>query len=305
MRKYQLIIGNKELVLDYSSDNQSGPQIQFNIQQYTASQTVNAEITLFNIAPYYYTMNQVLINKQIQLYAGMEENPITRAIGYSGEYGLIAAGYISAVIPEWNGNDSVITLIFQSQPTIEPEPTFLLNIIKGQDIRGQIRSAYKAITGNATNINLGNDPIISQTNYQEEIYSVSDIDLVMQREHGVGLNQNKQGFQINTLGGKTIKLVPGDFVTQPSALNVAQVAFTLQMRSDIQVGDKVKLPKEVYVGITALDNIRVQAGVGAFQNKNVFLLFSGTYEIVKIWQLGDSRNNDAQAWTTILHGVRS
>jgi len=305
MRKYQIIIGNKELVLDYSSDNPSGPQIQFNIQQFSVSQTVNAEITLYNIAPYYFSMNQYLIGKQIQLFAGVEDTPITRMVGYSGQYGLIAAGFISAVIPEWNGNDTSLSIIFMPQPVIASAVPYLLKVNKGQDIRSLFIDAYKAITGNAENIDLGTTPILSTTSYQQKIDNVSDIALTLQQQHGITLNQTKAGFQVNTVVGKNINLVPGDFVTQPSALNISQVALTLQLRADVQIGDYVKLPSNVYVGITVLDSIRVQSQLNAFQNKNVFLLFSGLYLISKIWQLGDSHNPNPEAWATILHGVRA
>ena len=74
MRKYDLTIsdptnGKKLLEFGVGSQNPQGPELQFNIQQFSAGQTVNNTITLFNIHPFYFNENQNLYGKRITINA--------------------------------------------------------------------------------------------------------------------------------------------------------------------------------------------------------------------------------------------
>ena len=312
MRKFQLVIGNKnekdpQLIIDYSPSNPQGCQVQFNIQQSNAGNTVNAEITVCNISPYYFTMNQNLFGKPVWLYAGMADSPLLRKIGYSGTYGLIAQGYISRVIPEWNGSTSVISITFQPfliNNTGNNTP-YELYVQAGQDIRQKYKNIYKLIGGDIQTLNMGNAPIKCIQSYTGLVYTVADMSVLLQNQHGLTLQQTSNGFIISSIIGKTIKLVPGDFLMQPSLVDFRRISITLMMRSDIQMGDIVTLPPEIYVGITALDsnaNGGYVTDSSEFQKKTIFSLFHGSYFITDVWQLGDSRNTEAQAWATIIQG---
>lgn len=309
MRKYKLIIGDNELTIEYSSFRVDAPQLQFNIQQFDASRTANPFIVIHNISQYYFSMLPTWINKKILLYAGMEDSPILRKIGCTVNYGLIASGYISGVVPDWNGVETVLSIIFLPTPIIDPEKQgVLMHINKGQDIRNVYLSAYNNLTNGANNLNMGKTPILSETDYDIRLFTVADLNyaLTTQTNGTYHLIQNNIGFVINGLKGKTINLKPGDFVTQPSAMDSQTVAITLMMRSDIQINDIVNLPQNIYVGLNNIAPTEIQkySSIDIFKKKNIFLLFSGDYYVNSVWQIGDSRNPDAQAWATIIQGTR-
>ena len=307
MRKYHLVIGDNELVLDYSSDNPNGPQILFDIQQFTASETVNAEIILMNISHYYFTMNVPLLGKKISLSAGMEDSPILRKIGYSGKYGLIAQGFISRVIPDWNGVDTAISVTFQPFP-IKTDgnnilyPGYELSVPICDDIRPYYKKIYKQISSNSNNLNMGPDKIKCITAYTQQIYTVAGMSSLLSAQHNLTLGQTGNGFILSNVIGLPINLVPGDFLVQPSLVEYQKIAITLQLRSDIKMNDIVVLPKEIFVGITNLDKGLFTTGID-FQGKSIFNLFHGNYRVIGVWQRGDVNNPEAQAWSTTIQGV--
>ena len=317
MRKYELYIGEStdqggQLILDCSPDNPQGCQIDFDIQQYAASLTVNASITIYNISPYYFSMNTRLINRSIYLYAGMQDTPILQRLGYTGQYGLIASGYITRVIPEWNGNDTTITITFQPFTTpaaLETNTTpYELSIISGENIIPKYKAIYKSIGGNEKNLLMGNNPILCTSSYNQKISNISDLNNTLSAQHnGLKLNKTANGYIINTLLNKSVKLAPGDFLMQPAitAINgqaFGGIAMTLILRSDIIMNDIITLPQEVFVGITSLDKGAFTTG-DLFQGKTIFSLFHGDYKVTSVWQLGDSRSTDPQGWATIVEGV--
>lgn len=238
----------------------------------------------------------------------MQDSPILQRIGYTGKYGLIASGYITRVIPDWNGNDTIITFTFQpflipdSLDNVNTTP-YELSVVTGENVIPKYKAIYKSIGGNERNLNMGTTPIVCTNSYNQKIYNVADLSNTLKAQHnGVTLNKMTNGYILSSLLNKTIKLSAGDFLMQPSLVKFGTIALTLQMRADIIINDVITLPQEIFVGITALEKDTPTTGT-IFQQKTIFSLFHGDYTVTGVWQLGDSRNTDPQAWATILECV--
>ena len=318
MRKYDLTIsdptnGKKLLEFGVGSQNPQGPELQFNIQQFSAGQTVNNTITLFNIHPFYFNENQNLYGKRITINAGFEDTPIIKKIGYSGSYGQIIDGYVTNAIPDWKGKDTQIALVVQPYNPVVSSSS-LISMHVGELVLPKIKQAFKSLTGDEGLLDLGNIPttLISKSNYQHIVDSPASLDNLLQDVHGMTLAQKQTGFTLYSADfatpistRKTITLKEGDFILQPSLIDgtLVEVAITLMMRSDINLYDYVVIPQDIWVGIAALDVVRDADGlIDMFKGKSVFSLFSGTYLVDSIWQLGDVRSPDISAWATTLHG---
>ncbi len=325
MRKYQIIIDNPDNgkvlfnfgsfnVNDPTKLNPEAPNIQFNIQQFQAKLTTNNSITLFNIHPYYFSMNQFLYGMRVRLYAGMEITPMTAKLKYGGTYGMITDGYITAAIPEWNGKDTQLTIIIQPYNPSKKKP-YVFDVKIGDAMVPKIIEAYSAIAGTIINFDTGNESFVSTTEYDAIVRSMSDIDKLITEQHEYNLMQTQSGYKLSPAASLTnitisstsqiIALQEGDFIFQPSLVNLAEVAITLMMRSDIRIGDVVTIPQDIWVGLSALDVVRnADSLIEMFKGKTLFSMFSGSFKINKVWQIGDARNIDPQAWVTIVNGIK-
>ena len=320
-RKYELEISDfstNEVLLSFglSSDNPSGPEIQFNIQQLPGNVQVNNTITIFNVHPYYFNENQNLYGKRISLKAGMENTPLIQKIGYSGAYGTILEGWITNMIPEWNGRDTQFATIVQNYNPGNAIPSVITMHI-GDPVLPKIKAAFQNLTGNVGLLDMGNVPqaLTSKSNYQHKIKNIASLDNLLQGVHGLTIIQKQSGFTLYSPLSpaaptqKTVYLKAGDFICQPSLIDgktYTEVALTLIMRSDINVNDFVVIPQDIWVGISALDVVAdARALIDMFKGKSVFSMFSGKYKVNSIWQLGDAKNRDPQAWATTLHATKA
>ncbi len=104
MRYYRLSIANDQIVIEQNAKNPVAPCVQFNIQTYNTSEAINAEITIYNLPLFVFGQYQKFYNKKIELRAGITSTPLNTLIGIEPpKENLILSGYISAVIPDWNG----------------------------------------------------------------------------------------------------------------------------------------------------------------------------------------------------------
>ena len=318
MRYYRLSIDNDSVVIEQNRKNPAAPCVQFNIQTYNTSEAINAEITIYNLPLYVFGQYQKFYNKKIELRAGISSNPLNNRIGIEPpKEDLILSGYIAAVIPDWNGSDNQFTFICVSTPVYEqdaqgnintekPAGQYSFNIKTGDNPSNEIENAINVVTNktalftNRATAPLANSPCNTPVSNMAEIADVV-------KTYGLMLYPSGSGFILDEIGssgkGREIQLKATDFLTQPSALNLAEMALTLFMRGDVRLGDTIILPEKTFVGITALtENGGRDNRVGVKQG--IFTMFSGKHAVTKIWHVGDSQNADVQAWATHLQVVR-
>lgn len=325
MRWYSISINEGEIELSQNKSNPNGPAIQFSIQKYDAGSAINSEITIYNLPLYVFGEYQKLYNKKFELKAGMQETPLTRKIGINVETEqLIAVGYISAVIPDWNGTDTQFTFILQPSPSIgynesgqlDEETTpggYQFNLESGVNPIPQIKQAINEITNSKATIVNRITSIQTTSPCYTPVFTIPSLCSVL-KTMGISLYQNAEGYILNLLDsttyGKIINLKSTDFISQPSALTIATISCSLILRGDIRLLDVFKLPTDIFLGISNLTSsgardyrssadTTLKKGIG-----NPFLFFSGYYQVVKIWNVGDSRNTNPLSWTTIVEAVK-
>jgi hypothetical protein len=310
MRYYKLSIGD-DVVFTQNVDNPTGPAIEFNMQYYTASQGINQEITLYNAPLFMFGEFQNYYDKKIELKAGFTQSPLTRLIGTSiSTNDLLSSGYVAGIISDYNGIDTQVTFIVQAFPTTGT--AFQFSVDKGVDPTDQISNAIKQITGNILKNNTTN--VTASSPDYSAIKTVSEVDNIV-RKWGLTIYQNAEGFFLDyskpTNYRNRIEIKAGDFIIQPTAMTISSMAVTLNLRGDVRLLDLITLPKGVFIGVAALANPDGQRDWRSTSDsilrqgrKSLYLLYSGEFQITKIWHVGNSRNLDVQSWATHIEAVK-
>lgn len=321
MRYYRLLLDGQELC-GQNAKNPTGLEIQFNIQTMNEGDTANSEITVYNPPLWMFGEYMTLYNKKIELFAGVTATPISNLIGIEpAKQDLIVAGFIGAVFPDWNGADQQMTFILNQSPQYASNSDGTVDFTKspgGYQFRTKVNdvaadSIKEALAQVAPGV-----PLVDRTNgatvkipCTAPVFTVTALASVVSA-WGLILMYSGQGYILNTRAapayGQEIKLKKQDFLCQPSALGVSEMAITTFLRGDIRMGDLIEMPADMFVGVTNLSGeIANSTGLDAYlktTGRNLFTLFSGKWLVNKIWHVGDLRNTDVQSWATHFNVVK-
>jgi hypothetical protein len=86
-----------------------------------------------------------------------------------------------------------------------------------------------------------------------------------------------------------------DLIGQPTWQGPNLIQFSVVMRSDLNVGETITLPKTSV--ITAVQ----PSGAGSFKNAPIF---QGTFSIIELRHVGNFRQGDAASWVSVVTAVR-
>lgn len=109
---------------------------------------------------------------------------------------------------------------------------------------------------------------------------------------GAQIAQNPQGFLLfdgtQPPAAKQINFL--DLVGQPTWIDAGTMQFRAVLRADLKVGDVVKMP----------EHANVQVAGSNFSSFRDVTAFQGSFMIKGIRHLGNSRQNSAEAWVSII-----
>jgi len=321
MRYYRLLLDGQELCAQ-NAKNPTGLQIQFNIQTMNEGDTANSEITVYNPPLWMFGEYMKLYNKKIELYAGVTATPISNLIGIEpAKQDLIVSGFIGAVFPDWNDANMQLTFILNQSPQYSNNSDGTVDFTKspgGYQFRTKPNDdAVSAIKEALAKVAPG-VPLVDHTNGAKipipctaPVFTVSGLASVVSAWNLV-LMYNGQGYILNTRAspayGQEVLLKKQDFLCQPNALGVSEMAITTFIRGDIRMGDLIVMPQDMFVGITSLSgDIANSTGLDAYlatTGRNLFTMFSGKWLVNAIWHVGDLRNTDVQSWATHFNVVK-
>ncbi|WP_158935066.1 hypothetical protein [Burkholderia sp. S171] len=94
-----------------------------------------------------------------------------------------------------------------------------------------------------------------------------------------------------------------DLIGQPSWVDSFSVMACCVLRADVHVNDYVTLPDNTVGITTAGSNSQYFAptlGAGVYTSLKTKSIFSGTFQVIEVRHVGDSRAPDAAAWITTL-----
>ncbi len=220
--------------------------------------------------------------------------------------GLLLAGTVQQCLGNFQGTETSLELIVSTKAgAIERPVNLAYTWTKGDTLQAMVTRvlgiAYpgSAVTGSFSDslVYTEDAPFFYQTLQQFASF-------VLDTSKAIITDASYQGAQIvSTAGGfhlfdgttlpqaKDISFL--SLIGQPTWLDFGTMQFKCCLRADLAVGDVVKLPQ----GTNAINTLN------SFTQYRDTLAFQGSFQIVRIRHLGDSRQPDANSWCTIVDCV--
>lgn len=241
-----------------------------------------------------------LNDADITVYAGMAKG---LPLANPAQAGVIFKGTVFQCFGNWVGNQSSLELICYAKAGTTANP---VNIAyrwdKGSPMQDAVTQALKIAYPGAV-ITGGFDPALVYPETQPFAYqNLSQFGkFVLEASKTIIRAQNYLGAQIVSVPGgfflfdgttlpapKEISFL--DLIGQPTWIDAGTMQFRAVLRADLSVGDVVKMPSGSNV-------INTPNSFTRFRDATAF---QGTFMIRNIRHLGDSRQNSAEAWISVI-----
>lgn len=284
-------------------------KISFNLQATTQVTIPNSIIKLHNLPAEFFLQNLSWVGKQVQLYGGLLDSPLTRLTSIKiPMQQLLLMGYIHQVVanPNEKRNNSLQLIINPSMPktqattttTSENDKGYLLAIKKGDDLKAKFMEAVSQIYPLAK-VEIQGNPVITQF---EENLIFSGIEEIQKRamQSKIQIFVTSDGYAITDIG----KIPPSttiidfdlsDFLEQPSLIADKKISITSFLRADIKPQCIINIKPNLFYNNTL--------GLKALGTKPSLFL-TGQWRVINVWHIGDSRGEDASAWQTSIEAVK-
>ena len=301
-----------------------------------------AVLSLYNVNKYWHNENSAgkLAGARIVIYAGVKATPIHYHQGLVDPkntcYALndnqitttpIYDGYVANSYANMDGADTVLVLnLIPTKELTEEEKASVnqLNIAAGVAWRNEVKrfiENYLVLVGtpdvkvevgtptkgslliSEAKVNSINIEAIFETKRDEAIiladYVKKTFKEVIKKEGNViYIGQNT-----NTVGKLSI-ISDKDLLGQPQLINPNTITLTVPLTSKFRILQKIQLKLESYIGYgQAFTTEGDPAGFGITAER-IGKMYQGTYQIISIRPVMQSRNTSVDAWCTILEAVK-
>lgn len=222
--------------------------------------------------------------------------------------GVLAAGQIIQAFGNWTGTDMTLDLILQ--PGYAPEEkgqeprNLSVNWPAGLPMKDMLDNTLKTgYPGLNRQIDIRDE--LKLPNPEVAVYGAGPqfAQYVKNLSRKIAGAQNYTGVDIfvqgntvyaqdGTVEGNVVNIMPTDLIGQPTWIAPQTIQATLVMRGDLRVGSYVKLPQSLLATRSS--------SLSTFSTLKAKTAFQGKYWVQKIRHVGNSRQPDGRAWTTII-----
>lgn len=296
--------------------------VEFDIQRFGES-TPKGEtwITLWGISPKEMQQaRQDMFGMTLKMEVGMSAGlPLAKG----GKRGLVLQGTIWQVLGNWQGTELRMDLIVTAGPvsSTNPAPLAPINLTlpwnKGMKLSVALAQCFQTLGGYRFSVNVS-DRLVN--NYDSAMFCGSLTELATKLNalsKSVVKDAGYSGVEIAMVNGNEIRVFDNDFahhqdkdpkksasnrrnnptqlkftdlIGQPTWVRFGTVSIPCVMRSDIQVGDYIRMPKDSRPMIQA-------SSYSQFRDDAAF---TGDFRVSSVRMLGNSRQPDANSWVTVL-----
>ena len=307
--------------------NPGNLMIEFDILKFGESTPQGqSHLTIWGISPQdMQQARQDMFGMEIEIYLGMSKGlPLANAGQVKpGKSGLVLKGTIWQVYGNWQGTELRLDMIITTGPVskTDPRPLAPINLTlpwnKGKKLSVALTQCFQTLGGYKYNINVSNRLVNS---YNSPMFCGSLTELATKLNslsRNIISDSNYSGVEIAMVNGNEIRVFDNDFDNHPDSRdkstasnrrkNPTQLEFTdligqptwiqfqtisvpCMMRSDIQVGDYIRMPEKSRPVIQA-------SSYSQFRNDSAF---SGDFMVKSVRFIGNSRQPDADSWVTII-----
>lgn len=248
---------------------------------------------------------QDLTNKLISVYGGMARG-LPLATAAAGQAGLLASGYVFQAFGNWIGTAMTLDIVIYAGdgPNGLGDATSPRNIVLNWRAGTQLGAAIKSTLSTAfptfkQSINVSQNLVLASdqvgyfqtaSQFAKLVKSASQA-IVGGTYPGVDivLTQNTFNVYDGTTTRTPTQIRFQDLIGQPTWIASPQIQVTTTMRSDVHVGDYVKLPPSLATNTAQ--------GLSQFRDKSAF---QGTFQVTQVRHVGNYRQPDASAWATTI-----
>ncbi|TGC28040.1 hypothetical protein [Escherichia sp. E1130] len=281
-----------------------------------------SSITVWGISPQEMQQaRQDMFGKSIKMWVGMSKG---LPLANPAQSGLVLDGTIWQVLGNWQGTELRMDLIVTAGAvsSVNPAPLAPINLTvpwnKGIKLSVALTQCFQNMGGGYRFSISVSDRLIN--NFDSNMFCGSLTELASKLKSlskGIIRDANYSGVEITMVNGKEIRVFDNDFdnhqdkdskksasyrnkkpvqidfkdlVGQPTWVQFGTVSIPCVMRSDIQVGDYIRMPKKLRPMIQA-------SSYSQFRDDSAF---TGDFLVSSVRLLGNSRQPDANSWVTVL-----
>lgn len=300
-----------------------------------------AVLSLYNVNRYWHNENSAgkLAGARIVIYAGVKATPIHYHQGLVDPqntcYALndnqilttpIYDGYVANSYANMDGVSTVLVLnLIPVKELTEEEKASVnqLNIAYGTAWRNEVKrfiDNYLKLVGTPdVNVQVGN-PIKGSIIIAEDDANTMNIEGIFEtkREGAICLADfvktsfkeiiKKEGNTIYI--GENPVIIPEiisdkDLLGQPQLINPNTITLTVPLTSKFKILQKIQLKLESYIGYSQAFTMEADPSSFGITADRVYKMYEGTYQIISIRPVMQSRNTSVEAWCTILEAVEN
>lgn len=246
--------------------------------------------------------------KNIAIYGGMQKG---LPLANPAQAGLLVQGYVFQAFGNWIGNDMTLDMVIQAGTapngpgSISKPVNLVLNWKKGQQLGDAVKSALTtAFPGFSVDVNISSK-LVRQNDEPGYFHSLTDLNQYLKsmsqsliNDHnyaGVDIVLSQKKFSVYdgtaTSSQQPVQISYVDLIGQPTWIESPMIQLKCVMRSDIKVGNQIKLPATVVTNTAAANSSLVNQRVA----------FQGNFLVQQVRHLGNYRQQDAASWVTVIN----
>ncbi|OKP23349.1 hypothetical protein [Serratia fonticola] len=302
--------------------NPGNLMIEFDIQRFGESTPQGeSRVTIWGIGPKEMQQaRQNMFGMTIKMWVGMSKGlPLAKP----SQKGLALEGTIWQVLGNWQGTELRTDLIITAGPVSSANPAPLAPISltlpwnKGIKLSVALEQCFRLLGGYRFSINVS-DRLIN--NYDRPWFCGNLSSLAKDLNSfskSIIKDVGYSGVEIAMVNGNEIRVFDNDFsnhqnkdskvtasdrrnnptqieftdlIGQPTWVQFGKVSIPCVMRSDIQVGDYIRMPEQ----------IRPMVQASSYSQFRDDAAFKGVFQVSSVRLLGNSRQPDANSWVTVI-----
>ncbi len=314
MRFYEITAGSKTYT---ARNNPTALNAEFDISVYSADRFDASTIRVWGIALQDIGQASDLIGQSFKIDAGMQQG-LPLANVQAPEAGTLIQGFIWKCFGNWVMTDMTLDFVVLpgQAPNQLPRPNepwplpknIILNWKKGTQLSQALQQALQtAYQGQQIFINVSSQLVAPQDNIgyyanlrelNEYVRRVSQQILTGQKNYpGVGIVMQNGSITAwdGTQATNNHQILFTDLIGQPIWIDIKTIQIKVVMRGNLKVGDNLTLPPTPTIVTGA-----AQSGIPGQK-----LTFQGTFNIVSLRHVGNFRQPDGSAWSTIIEALQT
>lgn len=225
--------------------------------------------------------------------------------------GTIVVGEVFQAFGNWVGTDMTLELVLNPSVFTQQkgyQGNFILPWTKGTKLSDALQqclsTAYQQSSPKIS-INIADSWVATRDQHgayhtlEELAQAVSNATETDDLNSGVQIGINNGTLMVwdSSYQPKAVQLSFTDFVGQPTWIDVNQMQIKTVMRSDLQLGSIIEMPKN-YANVPGMVTTTAQSMPSSLKYKPTF---TQKFQIIQLRQLGNFRSTDSGEWATVFN----